>query len=334
MADQMREALAGLWGHLRMWSDETIRPVLRGWWKNPLFHHARRSNPMPKALALQVIGGGAAVSLLLVGLAWALNIRLLAALMAGISLAPSLLMVVAAPFLAADRLVRLSYHPRHDPRLIEGIAAREVTWGLVLATLWRLRWPIMIALMLTPALVVSVMRLEVADFATWRDSAAALGMASEAARTDLLRADGAIPLFRIGVRAVSAGLMPWALLPLMTCAGLTAGLLLDDISLSPLSTLITVVVCSMGVGLAWHGLTRTGVLGGPLEIVRLLLVGGLDVGLLIAANALNSLNAGWLHHPPGIAEALRADQKTAASSSNGTGLPGETSEQKQEKDGG
>lgn len=335
MTEQMREAFSGLWGHLRAWFNETIRPVLRGWWKNPLFHHARRSNPMPKALTLQVIGGGAVASLLVVGLAWALNIRLIAALMAGISLAPGLLMVVGAPFLAADRLVRLSYHPRNDPRLIEGVEAREVTWGLALATLWRMRWLIVIALMLTPALIISVMRLDLSDFATWRDSAAALGVASGAVRTDLLRPDGAIPLFRVGLRAVSAGLMPWLLLPLATCAGLTAGLLLDDISLSPLSALIVVVVCSLVIGLTWHGLTRTGVLGGGLEVIRLLLVVGLDVGLLIGANALNGLNASWLREPPEFVAALRSEQASPVSTEkDGPAAAGSSSEKKQEKDGG
>jgi hypothetical protein len=300
-----REALqaAGRWvsAQLRRVKGR-LAPVARRWWRNPLLHHARRSNPLPlERLRVWVPAAAGALAVLALA-AWLGSglrpLRMAGSALVGLGLGLALLPVLAAPVAAADGIVRQMRRPRMDPRRLDDLPAIEVAWGLGLASLWRLRWLIVLAAAATPLLAVSVLRLDISDFAAWRQSAQALGGTTEASRAVWLLPDGRVPYFRLAARAISGALLPWALLPLMAAQGVTFGLLLDDISLSPLAALLAGAAVTIGVGLGWQALSLTPWLAGPFELLRLLLVGGLLALPGLATHWLNQYNGRRLFQAP------------------------------------
>ncbi|NDJ55194.1 MAG: hypothetical protein GYB68_19150, partial [Chloroflexi bacterium] len=215
-----------------------------------------------------------------------------------------LLPLIVAPVAGADRVARQMRFPRQDPRNLSGVEPPDVCWGLCWVTLWRLRWLIVVALALTPVLILSLLRLDLSDFATWRDSAQSLGSATAGGQVTWLLPDGSIPYGRLALRALSAGLLPWAVLPLLVVAGISSALVLQDASLSPLAALLGVLLGTPLLVLAWNGLTRMPLLRGPFELLRLLMLLGAGVAAVWLATRINDQNARWLQDPP------RAPQRT------------------------
>lgn len=254
-------------------------PTLLRWWQNPLLRQTRRENPLPWPLLGRWLGVSMAVLSLLSVLAWVLNWRPLGAMLIGMSLGAVMSAMLSAPVLSADRVARQMRFPKHDPRRLTDLAPREVAWGLALVTLWRLRWLIIAGLAVTPVLVIGLLRMDVASFAAWQDSVQALGASTPAGDVGWLPPDGHIPYFRLVVRALSAGLLPWVMLPLLASLGVTSALVLRDASLSPLTGLLGGVLLSSLVLLVWNGLARMPLLAGGLEILRLSLLVGLLVGI-------------------------------------------------------
>jgi hypothetical protein len=181
---------------------------------------------------------------------------------------------------------------RQDPRRLTDVESHVAVWGLALVTLWRLRWFIILGLAMTPALVIGLLRLDVANFIVWQESVQALGTATPANVSNWLPSDGHIPYFRLVIRALSAGLLPWVMLPLMASLGVTSALLLHDASLSPLVGLLGAVLSSSLVLLVWGWLTLTPLFAGGLEVIRLILLVGLLVminGMAVWVNRRNSI---------------------------------------------
>ncbi|MBN1311045.1 MAG: hypothetical protein JXB30_06460 [Anaerolineae bacterium] len=275
-----------------IWLAGTVRlasPVRR-WWGNPLLSHARRERPMPDAgmghwVAISAIG----VTLLSI-LAWVVNWGLLGAFLFDASLGIVLAIGLAAPVLSADRVARQMRFSRQNPHRLTDLEPRLAVWGFTLVTLWRLRWLIIIGLAMTPALIIGLLRLDVANFGVWQESVQALGEATPASISNWLPADGHIPYFRLVIRALSAGLMPWVMLPLLASLGVTSAFQLHDAGLSPLVGLIGAVFLISLSLLVWDGLTRMPLLAGGLEIVRLFLVVGLLVGISGAVAWVNQQN--------------------------------------------
>jgi len=268
-----------------------LGPSVQRWWMNPLLSHARRKKPLPQIrlgrwFALSTSG----VTLLSI-FAWLANLGLLRALLFGTSLGVVLAIGLAAPVLSADRVARQMRFSRQDPRRLTSLEPQGAVWGLALVTLWHLRWLIIIGLVMTPALTIGLLRLDVASFAAWRDSMQALGEAAPAGVSSWLPSDGHIPYFRLVIRALSAGLLPWVMLPLLASLGVTSAVLLRDASLSPLAGLLGAVLFSGLVLLVWEGVSRTPLLAGVLEIVRLILLIGMLVGIGGAAVWVNRRNA-------------------------------------------
>ncbi|HEC21887.1 MAG TPA: hypothetical protein ENI95_03100 [Chloroflexi bacterium] len=284
------------------------RAALRRWWRNPLLHHARRLKPLPFERLRLWLPIGAGTFALLAGLAWATGWRAPGAALIGLSLGAAAIMTLAAPVLGAERVTRQMRFSRQDPRRLADLDPPEVAWGLALVTLWQLRWLIVVALALTPTLVIGVLRMDISDFAAWSESARTLGEATAAGRAAWLLPDGRIPYLRLVIRALTAGLLPWAALPLMAVLGITAALALNDASLSPLAALLGSVLAGAGIGFVWNTLARTPLLGGALEIVRLALLGGLLAGLGALAHRLNMQNAALLVADEGPDEITEAEQ--------------------------
>lgn len=294
MVDRLRAVTITSVRSAQNWAEGRLMPHVLSWWRNPLLHHAQRLKPMPLNRVRRglVIGAGALAFVAI--LAWITHWRPGGAALMGLSLGGVLAPVAAAPVASADRVARQMRFSRQDPRRLTDLDSPEVVWGLALVTLWRLRWLIVAALALTPALVVSILRLDVSDFTVWRDSARALGDATAAGRAVWLRPDGRIPYVRLVMRALSAGLVPWVTLFLMSTLGVTAALVVRDISLSPLAALLGEIVVSVLVLLVWDGLTRTPLLAGLLELLRLALLAGLLTGLGALTAWLNRQNAAQL----------------------------------------
>ncbi len=224
-------------------------------------------------------------------LAWVLNFRAAGAALIGLSLAAALAPALAAPGVAADRLARQMRTPGQDPRRLSDLPPHEVSTGLLLVVLWRLRWMILAGLAFAPALAIGILRLDVSDFATWRELAEVLGGATAAGRTVWLLPGGGIPYGRLALRALSAALVPWAALPAFAALGVTSALLLEDPALGALAALLAEVITAPLLLLAWNALTRTPLLAAPYELIRALLLAALIGGLVYAAVALTRVNA-------------------------------------------
>jgi hypothetical protein len=267
-----------------------IAPVLHRWWGNPLLRHARRAQPFPWGvlrivLVVLAIGGGVAAVL-----AWVFEWRLLGSLLMGLSFGAMIIPVLDAPVSSASRVAHQMQNPETDPRQLIDMDPREVSWGLALVTLWRLRWPIVVALAMTPALMVGTAHASVSDYRTWQESAQLLRAITPAGSSPYLPADGQIPYVRVAIQAFSAGLLPWGLLALLAASGVTAALYLEDSVLSVLAALLAGAALTLiAVGL-WYVLMVTPLLAGSLEPLRMVGVGLLLAGIGFATGAVNHLN--------------------------------------------
>lgn len=231
-------------------------------------------------------------------LAWMLQWRWLGASLVSLSLGAVLLPTLVAPIAGADRVARQLRFPKQDPRRLTDIPPRDVATGLLLVTLWQLRWLILAGLILTPALMIGIFRMDVAEFTVWSGSADALAGATAASRAEWLLPDGEIPVFRLFIRALSAGLLPWVTLPLFSALGVALALLLRDSSLSALVSLLTELVLAGAIVLFWVFLVRTTFLAGWLEVVRIALLVALVGGLMWATAVLNIQSGRLLLVPP------------------------------------
>jgi hypothetical protein len=273
---------------------EAVGSTLSSWWGNPLFRHVRHEEPLPWQMVRRWFGPSMIVWTSLTILAWLANWRSLGALLIGISLGGVLLPGLVAPGLGADRVARQMRFPRQDSRRITNLEPLTVVWGLALTILWRLRWLIIIGLVMTPALILGMLRLDIASFIAWRDSAQALGASTPAVVSGLLPPDGHIPYFRLIVRALSAGILPWVVLPLLVSGGITSALFFRDASLSPLVGLLGGLLVYGLALFAWDRLTWTPLLAGGLEIVRVVLLTGVMVGIGVVAAWVKQKNGGLL----------------------------------------
>jgi hypothetical protein len=270
---------------------ERVSLVLRRWWENPLLNHARRLHPMPvgvisRALPYAMFGFAA-----LAALAWAATGvvpagRSVGAALTGLSLAAVLLPMTAAAPVCAGRTASQLTAAGRDPRGLADLPPGTVTEGLILTGLWPLRWLIVAGIVLTPALVLNVVRLDVASFGSWQESAQVLGGATPASRAAWLVTGGRIPFFRVGMRALSAGIVPWVALAACGALGVSIALWVSD---PPFATLSALLAGTFGIALlaaGWGVLSMTPLLAGKLEIVRLALHVGLVGGLIFAARRL------------------------------------------------
>lgn len=283
IAERLRAAYLGACARLA--------PTLRRWWDNPLFLHARRLRRLPLRLLKYALPSAMFILTLLAVLAWVLHWRMLGAGLMGISLAAALTPLLAAPVAAAGRVAQQMHSPAHDPRSLTDLDPPEVAWGLLLVALWRVRWPALLGLALTPTLIVSLLRLDAASLEAWRGSAQALGAVTAAGRAGEALARGGLPYFRLALWAVSGALLPWAALPLFTTLGVMAALALGDAGLAPLVTLLGEVIAATALVLLWAALSSTPLLAGPYEALRLLALTTLLAGLLALTAPLNRLNA-------------------------------------------
>lgn len=265
-----------------------LSPTVLRWWSNPLFHHARRQKGLPLRALRTALPIAAAVSFLLSILLWLVNFRLGAAILVGLSIGVVLATVLAAPAACARHALMQLRHLRQNPAALADLPAEAVNWGLALSGLWRLRWWIVVALALTPALVVGVLRLDASTYAVLRLSARDLGAATDAAvRAADLLPGGRMPVVRLALRAVSAGLLPWLLLPGLSLLGVGAAHLLDDLLMALLAALLGGVLVAVVCVLLWSWLSATPLLHGPFEVMRLLLLATYLAGLGYAAHRLN-----------------------------------------------
>jgi hypothetical protein len=222
---------------------------------------------------------------------WVLRWRIPGAALGGLSIGLALLPPLIAPVASASRVARQMAVPQRDPRSLTDLDPQQVAWGLTLVTLWRLRWLILAGLLLTPVLLISLLRLDAASFEAWRASAEALGGATEAARARWLLPDGGIPYFRLALRALSGALLPWAALPLLASLGVTAALALGDASLAPLAALLGEALTLALLGAGWGLLSTTPALAGSYEVLRLLLLAALIAAPGLLARRVNAINA-------------------------------------------
>jgi hypothetical protein len=270
---------------------ESISATLRDWWANPLFSHARRLNPLPLDSLRRAAPIGAGALALISILTWAINWRAVGAALVGLSFGVILTLLLVAPAVGARRVAGQMQTPGQDPRQLRDVAAGDVAWGLALAALWQLRWLVVLALVVTPVLVIGVLRIELSDFATWRASTEALGDAGVGDPSARLLPGGRIPFFRLAVRALTAGLLPWALLPVLTTLGVMAALSVYEPSLSLLAALLGGAVGTAVAAAIWNVIASAPLLAGPLEIIRVMLLGGIFGGLGLLARWSNGQNA-------------------------------------------
>lgn len=272
-----------------------IAPTALRWWSNPVFQQARRPKPLPLRglrTVLPVLAGG--LFLLSIGL-WVVNFRLGGAALVGLSVGVVLALALVAPAAAAHRAATQLRAVRANPAALADLSSESVTWGLALAGLWRLRWLIVVALALTPALMVGLLRIDASTYAVLSRSARELGAATDAAgRAIDLLPGGRVPAVRLGLRALSGGLLVWALLPGLALLGVGAALYLGDPVLALLAALLGGVVLVVLATLIWSLLSGTPLIRGPFEVLRFLLEAAYLVGLGYAAHRVNGVLAARL----------------------------------------
>jgi hypothetical protein len=270
---------------------ESVLALLQEWWGNPLFSHARRLKPVPlDDLRLTApISAGALV--VISALTWLAHWRVISAALVGLSFGVIFTLLLLAPAISARRVARQMGTPGQDPRRLVDMGAGDVAWGLALAALWQLRWLVVLALVVTPVLVIGVLRIELSDFAAWRASSEALGEAGVVDSSVRLLPGGRIPFFRLALRALTAGLLPWAMLPVLSTLGVSAALFVDEPNLSLLAALLGGAVGAGFIAVIWNAIASTPLLAGPLEIARIILLAGVFGGLGLLARWANQQNA-------------------------------------------
>jgi hypothetical protein len=108
---------------------------------------------------------------------------------------------------------------------------------------------------------------------------------------------GRIPFFRLVLRALTAGLLPWAMLPVLTTLGVSAALAVYEPNLSLLAALLGGAVGAAVIAIIWNVIASTPLLAGPFEIARLVLLAGAFGGLGLLARWANRQNARLLATP-------------------------------------
>jgi hypothetical protein len=112
---------------------------------------------------------------------------------------------------------------------------------------------------------------------------------------------GGVPWFRLVLRALAAGVLPWVTLGVFSVMGVTAALALRDASLSPLAALFATVAGGLLLMGGFNLITRGLAMGGfILEGLRLVIVTALIAGLAVGAAQLNQLNARLFTDPPDL----------------------------------
>lgn len=241
-----------------------VRPVLAAWWANPLLHHRRVRGGVPAGVVRLLLPAAAGLLFAAAVAAWLLADlpagRWLGAGLAAAGTAAVAVPLLLAPPLAALEAVRLA---AGGDRAARDLGGETAAWGAALAALWRLRWLALAALALVPALMVTVLRLAV----------------------------GAGEVGRALLRALSAGLLPAALLPLAAVLGVWIGLRLPDATLAPLVALAAGAALLGASVVGWHTLTSLLVFSGPGEVLRAALLAALAAGLGVLARLLNRASA-------------------------------------------
>lgn len=261
-------------------------PHLLRLWQDPVLSRERQARPLPGRLLSQVLPVAAGLLTLLPILAWAIDSRLVSAVILGLCLGAASLPVLAAPIAGA-----LTASSARDQSTFTAASPTDAARGSMLAAVWRLRWLIVVGLALTPALVISLLRLDFAAFSAYRESVLALGSAAPPEQVRLLLPGGDIPYFRLAIRDLSGGLLPWAALPTAVALGLSGALVFDDVTFGQIVGLISALVVSILTALVWAWLSLTPIFAGLLEIVRLALLGGLLAGLVWLSSWVTRLNA-------------------------------------------
>lgn len=255
-------------------------------WNNALFSKDRQARPLPPNLMTRTLPIAAGVLMLLPIVAWVIDIRLISAIVLGICLAAAALPALTAPFLGAGTAAAA-----RDQSTFTSMSPADAALGSAMVALWRLRWMIVVGLALTPALMISLLRLDVATFSAYRDAVLALGSAAPPDQVQLLLPGGGIPYIRLLIRDLSAGLLPWAVLPVAGALGLSGVLFLDDVTFGQMAGLIaTFIVLIVTAGL-WAWLSLTPIFAGMFEIIRFALLAGLLAGLLGLAYWVSKQNA-------------------------------------------
>lgn len=275
---------------------QAVASRLEAAWRNPLLVDARFRHPLSPLVTGRLLPIAAGVLAIAAGVAWLTAEtrpgRLAGTALTGVSLAFVLGLLLAVAPLAAIA-ARGLLDDLHGGAWRFSTDALETAQGLLLTALWRVRWPALLALALTPALVVGMLRLEISSYVAWRGATSALGGAASE-RAAALLVDGRIPAVRVALRALGAGLLPWAALPLFAALGVLAAVWLDDPALAPLAALAASVIGAAAVIAVWAVLTRTPLLAGEWEAARALLLVGLAAGLLWGAGRISRRVAGEL----------------------------------------
>jgi hypothetical protein len=293
-----RREMIRVWRAVRAQIVKVFGPTSRRWWENPLLHTARSQKPIVWHILWKVLAVSAAVLMLVAAVAWIITDRTLGVVMLALPLGIILLTLVLAPI---QGVVSAASHFKEavaNPRQMSTADPVELVWGMVLVGMWRLRWLLVICLALTPAMVVSILHVDLSTFSNYRDSVIALGSAAPPDQVQLLGTDAAIPFFRLFLRAIGIGLIPYVILPLLTTLGVTATLALRERMLSQMVGLITSVVALIIIGGIGQFLSTTYLLGRWLEILRLILIAGYFLGVGILIWRLNILNAELLVNIP------------------------------------
>jgi len=293
-----KRALTRAWHSLETWAVVTFAPTLLRWWGNPLLHQARAARPLPWRALARVIPVAAGLLAVVAIVAWVITERALGAAMIALPLGVTLAALLSAS--VSGTLVTLGQLRAggHTPRGMTTAVPHEIVWGLALVALWRLRWLIVAALIVTPALMIGALHLDVTAFANYRESALALGSAAPPEQVRLLTPGAGIPYFRLAMRALSAGLLALAALPLLASLGVSSALLLRDTPLSLTLALVGNIVALLVVLGVWQVVTTVYFLGQGLEVVRFALIAATLAGTGGLAWLVNRQNAELLVNIP------------------------------------
>lgn len=293
-----RRGLTRTWHELSIWIAKTIGPTLQRWWSNPLLHAARSESPISWRVLSRIIAAAASVMMVLAIAAWIISERTLGAVLLALSLGIVLLTLATCSFQGVASAATQFKRTSDNPRQMLTADPAELVWGMALVAMWRLRWLVALCLAMTPTLMVSVLHVDVSTFINYRDSVIALGSAAPLDQVRLLGPGVSIPYFRLVLRALSIGVVPYALMPLLAALGVTTTLILRDRMLSLTLGLIASVTVLLIFGTIGQFLSSTYLLGHRLEFARLILMVAYLIGIGVLIWRVNILNADLLVNIP------------------------------------
>jgi len=294
----VRRALLRLLYASQTWAVTTFGPPLLRWWGNPLLHEARAARPLPWAVLARAVPIAASLLAMLAAASWAITERALGAIIVALPLGVVMVAFIAAPVAAVRTSLAHIRESGTTPRGITTAVPVEIVWGVALVALWRIRWLIVAGLVVTPALIIGILHLDVAAFTNYRETVLALGSAASPEQVRLLTPGAGIPYFRLAARALSAGLLPWVILPLLASLGVSAAILLRDGAFSLTLALITALAALLAIIGVWQVVTTLYLLGQVLEAVRLVLTASVLIGVGALTALVCRLNADWLVNIP------------------------------------